>query len=205
MRKPKRSTLLIMIGFLPLLWLLLELFIMPHLMRGTWAEAMFGMGNYAKAQDLYSRQKAKAPSDSIATANLAKALYKRGQYSAAADSLRDMDSDDAGAATLYDLGNIAFQNEDYASSVDYYRRALLKNSGDWDTKANYELALRKLDEETPPSQNSGDEDKDDQQQQKPDESQKEDIENILNALDQKEALDRQNQNDAQPRPSRNWW
>lgn len=207
MKKPKHLKLtLIIVAILPLLVLLIESLLFPHLIKNSIADLLFNSGDYANAQDIYQKLNARADMDSIATANIAKTLYKQGSYPAALDSLKILErQSELGSDILYDLGNIAFQLERYQDALNYYKRALLQNPADYDLKANYELALRKLNQQNPPPpppQDGKDNEEDDQE---PDPARQEDLRNILEGLDQKESRDRQNQQQNREGSSGKWW
>ncbi len=205
MAKPKRLILILtIVAIAPLLLLLIETVLFPNLLKNSIADLLFKSGNYTAAQSIYQKLNNRADLDSIATANIAKTLYKQGSYPAARDSLGILErQSELGSDILYDLGNIAFQLERYQDALDYYKRALLQNPSDYDLKANYELALRKLNQQNPPPPppQGGEDNKD----QEPDPSRQEDLRNILEGLDQKESRDRQNQQNNREGSSGKWW
>ena len=201
----KKLKLAAWLALVPLIYLLLELLIAPKLGRSSLAELLFKNNAINAASELYKKNLSSSEEDSVASANYAKTLYKKGEYSAAQDSLQNiLRRENPGTDLLYDMGNIAFQQQKYQEALDYYKQALLRNPGDYDLKANYELTLRKLNQDKPPQSNPED-NQDEEEENKPETNNQEDIRNLLDALDQKESLDRQNQQKEQDNGVRNWW
>ncbi|MEF3694298.1 MAG: tetratricopeptide repeat protein [Candidatus Cloacimonadota bacterium] len=204
METKKKLRLAAWLALVPLLLLVLELLIAPKLGRSSLAELLFKRNAINSAAELYKKNLSGSEDDSVALANYAKTLYKKGEYSAAQDSLRRvLEHENPGTDLLYDMGNIAFQQEKYQEALDFYKQALLRNPEDYELKANYELALRKLNQDQPPQQKP--ENEEEQQEEQPESSDLDDIRNLLDALDQKESLDRQNQEKDQDGGVRNWW
>jgi tetratricopeptide (TPR) repeat protein len=205
METKKKLRLAAWLALIPLVFLLLELLFAPKLGRSSLAELLFKRNAINSASELYRKNLSGNEADSVASANFAKTLYKKGEYSAAQDSLQQLlRNENPGTDLLYDMGNIAFQQEKYQEALDYYKQALLRNPADYNLKANYELALRKLIQDKPP-QPKPEDNEDEQKEDQPETSNQEDIKNLLDALDQKESLDRQNQQQEQDSGVRNWW
>lgn len=191
--KSKRIVLIILLVLA--LLLLLELILRPEVFRNSLASALFNGERYQKAAELYAAN----GDDSTAKANLGKALYKEGRAEEAQAAFDEaLANSKAKAELYYDRGNAAFANKDYQAAVENYTESLLLDSGDKDAKANLELALRKLLENPPPPQQKQNEDK---QQDRSEEE----VRNILEALDNKEAQDRKEQQTQAPQRSENWW
>ncbi len=175
------------------LFLLAEVLLRNKAFTQSIAELLYRTKHYPTAEKVFSRNAAKG--DKVASANLAKSLYQQQRYGdAQSPSSEALSQDDDNAALNYDAGNIAYKQGDFQSALEHYRKALLKNPNDKDTKANYELALRKLQQQPPPKQD-----------EKKDEKQQEDIRNILGGLDNKESSDRKQQSLKQDIPPDKWW
>ncbi|MCB5253675.1 MAG: tetratricopeptide repeat protein [Candidatus Cloacimonadaceae bacterium] len=191
----KQKILLSILAFL-LLLLILELVLRPQVFRNSLGRELMNLKRYESAQKLFAKD---AENESAVSAgNLAKSRYKKGDFSEAESASEEALTKDPEAAALhYDRGNIAFQQEDYEAAVKSYEQALLSDPTDEDTKANLELALKKLDENPPPPE----------PEPEPDEEQRdeEEVRNILEALDNLEARERKNQNDRTPPKTQNWW
>lgn len=191
--KKHRSLILILI--LIVLLLALKLIFWPELLRNSLATELFKGKNYKKAAELF----AKNGSDSIAKANTGKALYKEGHPAEAAAAIDEALATAKDKAELYyDRGNAAFAERDYEAALQNYTESLLLNPQDQDAKANLELTLRKLKENPPPARS----DKDEKAEQ---ERSTEEVRKILEALDNKEAQDRKEQNPQAPHRTDNWW
>jgi len=180
-----------------LLFLAVELIFRHRSFVNSLAHELFRFERYQSAEKLLENSSSEDP---VGNANLAKSRYKQGEYDEAKTALEQaLKLDEDSPKLLYDMGNIAYEMEDYQAAVDYYSEALLRNPTDEDIKANLELALRKLDENPPPPPQ---EDPEDQEQ---DESRNEQYQNILDALDNLEAQDRQNRARRSPPKTENWW
>lgn len=158
------------------------------------ADLFYQAKRYSTAEKIFTRNGSKG--DKIASANLAKSLYKQERYADATGPSADaLAQDSIHSALNYDAGNIAYKQGDYQSALEHYRRALLQNPNDADTKANYELTMRKLQQQPPPPK----------QEENKDEKAQEDIRNILGGLDNKESSDRKQQRPNQDIPPDKWW
>lgn len=189
----KQKILLIVLAIL-LLLLILELTLRPQVFRNSLGRELLNLKRYESAEKLFARDAEKE--SAVAAGNLAKSRYKKGEYSEAESASEAALTKDPEAAALhYDRGNIAFQQEDYKAAVNSYEQALLRDLTDADTKANLELALKKLDENPPPPEPEPEDEKRDE----------EEVRNILEALDNLEARERKNQNDKTPPKTQNWW
>lgn len=193
--KKKQKIVLIILAFLMLL-LILELAFRSHVFFNSLGREMLNLKRYESAEKLFTRNQKKG--DAVAAGNLAKSRYKNENYTEAASASEDALSKDPDAAALhYDRGNIAFQQKDYQAAVNSFEEALFKDPTDEDSKANLELALRKLDENPPPP-----EPEPEPEEEKRDE---EEVRNILEALDNLEARERKDQSDKTPPKTQNWW
>nr|MDK2851307.1 hypothetical protein [Candidatus Cloacimonadota bacterium] len=183
-----------------LLFLAVEIIFRHRSFINSLANELFRFGRYESVEKLWDKHNKEE--DPVSNANLAKARYKQGKYDEAKDAMeKALKQDEDSADLLYDMGNIAFEKEDYQAAVEYYREALLKDPDDEDIKANLELALRKLDENPPPPQPK----KEDQDGTKQDETESDQYQNILEALDNLEAQVRQNRSHTSPPKADNWW
>ncbi len=195
MKKSRKIMLILLIVLL--LLLALEIVLRPRIFRNSLASALYSLKRYEDAGKLFERNQ--AGDDATASANLAKSLYKEDRLTAAEESAKranELDPEPAGP--YYDRGNIAFKEQDYQKAVDLFSEALLRAPDDEDIKANLELAIKKLEENPPPPQPES-QDQDQEQQAE------EDYRNILDALDNLEAQERQKQAQKSPPKTENWW
>jgi len=184
------------------LFLILQYFLMPKALSQSWAEAMYKSKKYPSADKVLSKNA--SGQDDIAKANLAKSKYQQGKYQDAETSAKAAltatpDSPDRN----YDLGDIAYRLGDYKTALEHFRKAMLKDPKDRDAKANYELALKKMQQQ-PQSKPQNQQNKQDKQQEQNQQKQQ-DIRNILGGLDSKESSDRKSNQAQGGAGGDKWW
>ncbi len=116
---------------------------------GNWHS---GRGEYEQAIQAYRAAQVAEPDNAVLYFNAAAALGGSGDIEAAVSSLDQAIArgDDALAASAFhNLGNLYFQQNDYANAIDAYQEALLRNPSDNDTRYNLELALLRSQMVTP--------------------------------------------------------
>ncbi|MDE6160142.1 MAG: tetratricopeptide repeat protein, partial [Muribaculaceae bacterium] len=190
----------------------------------------FEEGNFAKALENYEVALQLNPASQIATYNKALALLNM-----ATDDTKGTEHDprrqamellqQVGAAcektdsalaekAFYNLGNMAFNDEDYAQSIERYKQALRINPDNNRTRQNLRLAqLKKQEQEQNKDQDKQDQQQQQQQQQQQEQQQQEQqqqqqqqqqpmtqsAEQILQAMQNKENATRRKQKEpAQP-------
>jgi tetratricopeptide (TPR) repeat protein len=82
--------------------------------------------------------------------NTAAALYQMKKYKEALEEFSAIDPEKAGiprADFYYNLGNSLFRAQQYEKALQSYRKSLLENGGDMDAKKNYELTLKKIEDQ----------------------------------------------------------
>lgn len=157
-----------------------------------------------KGNSLYNKQKHKdaeieyrkalelEPGSNIAKYNLGNSLYRQGRFDEAMKMFDVVDRNKFNKKALgnsyHNLGNSYLQNKQYEQSIESYKKALINNPKDNDTKYNLEYARRMLQQQLQ-SQNqqqkqNQNNNKDNNQQQKQNQQQN----------DQKDNKDKQNQN-----------
>jgi len=154
--------------------------------------------DYGGAERQFRSNSLRPEADSIADANLARSLFKQGKYDQSEQTLDyylSKDERQHQSNAWYDRGNASFRQGKYQEALDDYRQTLLLDPTSEDARANYELALQKLQQ--------------DQQVQPPEtpqpDKQNEDILNRLRALDQLEAQKRQQQRKPTKSQGSKWW
>ncbi len=116
-----------------------------------------------KGNSLYNKQKFKDaeieyrkalefdPSSNIAKYNLGNAMYRQGQFDEAMKLYDIIDKNkfnkNALADSYHNLGNSYLQNKQYEQSIESYKKALLSNPKDKDTKYNLEYARKMLQQQ----------------------------------------------------------
>lgn len=201
--------LVIILCLLILAFVVFELLFRNNVYQHAKASSAFKKGNYKKAEMIW--QKARGGRDPIPENSLGKAQYRLGKY---------QDSEKSQAEALkrkkdssrynFDRGNAFYRQEKLDEALDAYRDAMLLDPKDQDAKSNYELVLYRKNHE-PPQAPEGKKDPPQQPtepENKPpqntDEQNK--FRNQLDALDQKEARERQNQSQSKPQKGGGkWW
>ncbi|MDD2228907.1 MAG: tetratricopeptide repeat protein [Candidatus Cloacimonetes bacterium] len=195
--KLKRKRLILILLLLIILGFILEFVARPKVISQSLAEFLYKTKRYSTADKIFTRNG--KDGDATASANMAKSLYKQDKYEDAQKySEQALSKANAKASLNYDSGNIAYKQGDYQAALEHYRKALLQNPKDADTKANYELALKQM-------QNQAQKQAPPKQEEKEDPKKQEEIKNILGGLDNKESSDRKQQNPQQGLPSTKWW
>lgn len=176
-------------------------------------------GNYAEAETYYKDALQEDPTSELAQFNLALTLLKQQTANKAqSDTLRLMSkgyfqtvagSSAADASLIensyYNLGNIAFDEEDYAGSIAMYKEVLRRNPDNIRARQNLRVAQIKLKDQ---QSNQGkdknqDQNQQNQQQQQEQEQQQQQNQNQQQKEDKKDNEQQQSsgsQNDQQEQP-----
>ena len=151
---------------------------------------LFNDKKYTEAEIEYRKALEANPSSEIATYNLGAALYKQQKWNDSRNEYRKIvqaSSDSLRAAhAWHNLGNISFQEKNYAQSIEEYKNALRRNPKDDETRYNLRLAQLLLKKQQQEQQNQDKNDDKDQQDKNKDQQK-----------DQKQ--DQQEQNNNQPK------
>ena len=137
---------------------------------------LFNDKKYTEAEIEYRKALEANPSSEIATYNLGAALYKQQKWNDSRNEYKkivQVSSDSLRAARAWhNLGNISFQEKNYAQSIEEYKNSLRRNPKDDETRYNLRLAqllLKKQQQEQNQNQdnkNQKDQNKDQQKDQK---------------------------------------
>lgn len=201
----KRQILALSLVISLLLLLLFELFFRPYAFYGSLGKELYKRSKYGKAKEMF--KKMPKEDDAIAFSNIAKSSYKEEDYEEAenySDQALSLADDDA--SSLYDSGNIAYQKGNYKEAIKRYEKALKLNPEDEDTRDNLELALKKL-AENPPASDDGEEEEERQKKDKDEEDEKreqDEFRKVLDALDNIETKQRNRKQEPNSRTER-WW
>ncbi len=174
---------------------------------------------FADAEVLYRKALEEVPSSETARFNLAASLIRQGgsadpnsgnnPLKAATEILQQLAKDAAdiniAEKAYYNLGNMAFNNQDYASSIELYKNALRKVPGDDRARENLRLAQLKRQEQQDQQQNQQNQDQQqqqqDQQQQNQDQQQQQNQDQQQNQnQDQQQQQQDQQQKDKDKKP-----
>lgn len=146
---------------------------------GSWLYAQDAKSLIHKGNELYSKQKyneaASAYSKSVekkgalpleGNFNLGDALYKQKKYDDAAQRFTDIGSSAASpavkAGAYHNLGNSLLESKKYQESIDAYKKALLNNPKDDETRYNLAYAQEKLKQQQQQNKKNNKNDKNNQ-------------------------------------------
>ena len=163
---------------------------------------------YAEAEVEYRKALQVAPSSAIAQFNLATALMRQGNATASQDShdnpmseaqaifenlAKNCPNRDLRGKASYDLGNIAYAQQQWAQAIEHYKNALRCNPNDDHARDNLRLAqLKKQQQDQNKNQNKNQDQNKDQDKQ--DKNQNKDQNKDQQHKDQdKQDQDKQNQ------------
>mgnify|MGYP001034222064 CR=1 FL=1 len=124
------------------------------------ADELYQEGRFQEAGQRYNELDMEHPNDLRYRYNRGCAAYQAGDYksagaafssvmrrvNAAGDSKDDL-HEELRSKALYNLGNVAFQQGDFGSAAGYYKEAMGNDEIAPDARHNFELALRRLEEE----------------------------------------------------------
>ena len=107
---------------------------------------LFNDKKYTEAEIEYRKALEANPSSEIATYNLGAALYKQQKWNDSRNEYRKIvqaSSDSLRAAhAWHNLGNISFQEKNYAQSIEEYKNALRRNPKDDETRYNLRIKIK---------------------------------------------------------------
>lgn len=148
---------------------------------------LYEQKKFADAEVAYRKALESVPTSQIAQFNLAASLLRQGgtadpnngnnPVATATEILQKLaqESTDAHLAgkSFYNLGNLAFNSQDYSKSIELYKNSLRKNPDDNKARENLRLAQLKIKEQQQQQQNQ-DKNKDQNQDQNQDKDQNKD-------------------------------
>ena len=124
-----------------------------HIVEGN---RLYREERFADAEVAYRKALEENAMNEIAQFNLAASLLRQGsssgetQKEAAAilqNLTRDAENISIAEKAFYNLGNIAFNSQDYAKSIELYKNTLRRNPDNNDARDNLRLAQKKLQEQ----------------------------------------------------------
>ncbi|MCH5234048.1 MAG: tetratricopeptide repeat protein [Muribaculaceae bacterium] len=111
---------------------------------------------------------------------------------------------DLASKANYNLGNVAFNSEDYKKAIDYYKQSLRLNPEDENARRNLRIAQLKIqNEDQNQDQNQDQEQNEDQQDQQDQQDQNQDQNEDQNQDQQDQNQDQQDQENQQPQSNLN--
>lgn len=157
---------------------------------------------YADAEVAYRKALQENAMNEIAQFNLAAALLRQGSASGETQKeattilqnlTRDAENISIAEKAFYNLGNIAFNSQDYARSIDLYKNALRKNPDNDQARENLRLAQKRLQEQ----QNNQNQDQNKDQDKKDQDKDKQQNQNQNKNQDQNKDQDKKDQQQQQ--------
>ena len=146
---------------------------------------LYRQKRYAEAETMYKKALSFSPNSEVARFNLASALIRQAGSTDAnngntplSDAMQLLTDLEANAQNMqivekaaYDLGNLAFNQQNYQGAIDHYKNALRKNPDNDKARENLRLAQKKLEEQNKnqdknKDQQNKDQNKDQDQQNK---------------------------------------
>lgn len=178
----------------------------------------YNKGDYPKAETFYKNALQEDPNSDIAMFNLAMSLIRqsKGQQPGqqAAEQNTDKYSDPGellksvagntnnkllASKAFYNLGNVAFARQDYATSIEMYKEALRGNPDDIKARQNLRVAQLKYRDQ----QKNQDQNKDQNQQNQQDQKNQDQQNQQQNQQNKDQNQDKQNQQDKKDQNQQN--
>ena len=133
----------------------------------------FSDGDFPAASEQYQDAQTRAPQSPEIAYNLGNALYRQGNFAAAAEQLRRAAAGGVavGSQSWYNLGNALFKSQNLEEAAAAYRRALALAPDDRDAKINFEKTLQAMRDRQQQPQDKQQQKQDDQQKQQPQDEQ----------------------------------
>jgi tetratricopeptide (TPR) repeat protein len=122
----------------------------PAARRNQKGMEAYRQGQYAAALEQFLSAKGLRPAAQPLKFNTAAALYQLKKFKEALDEFGSIDESKLGAnsaALHYDLGNVHYRLGDYAKALESYKRSLRLDPDDVACKKNFELTLKRLQEQ----------------------------------------------------------
>ncbi len=165
---------------------------------------LYNEQRYADAEVAYRKALQENAMNEIAQFNLAASLLRQGsasgetqkEASAILQNLtRDAENISIAEKAFYNLGNIAFNSQDYAKSIELYKNALRKNPDNDKARENLRLAQKRLEDQQnqdqKQDQNQDKQDQDKKDQDKQDQNKNQNQNNDQNKDDKKDQQQQQ--------------
>ncbi len=159
----------------------------PGYVHNHKANQLFDGGKYQAALQEYIQALSLRDNSPQVKYNMGNAFVKSGRVKDAIKTYKDLLSeapDDLRPRLFYNTGNALYNAKKYKEAAGFYRKTLLADPGDRWAKENYEMSLKKIQEQKQQQKQQDDKKKDDkkkddkkqqdQKQNKPDQQKKQD-------------------------------
>lgn len=173
----------------------------------------FAEKKYTNAEADYRISQSKFPKKAIASYNLGNSIYRQKQAAEAkfqfAKAIKVAKSKTDKHKAFHNLGNCLMTEKNYEGAVDAYKNALRNNPNDEETRYNFALAKKMLENNPPKSEDNKNKNKDknkDKKEDKKDQDNKDKNDKDKDKNDQKKDGDKnkdqqdKNNNNGQPKP-----
>ncbi|HLW63548.1 MAG TPA: tetratricopeptide repeat protein [Flavobacterium sp.] len=151
----------------------------------------FGIKNYTEAEQSYRKAAAKDKENTSALYNKANSIYRMESMNEAVSSyqtaLKNAQTKEEKHRIFHNMGNAFMNLKDYRNAVEAYKNALRNKPSDEETRYNYALAKKMLED----NQDQDNQNEDNKQDQQNEQDQNQDDQN----QDQKDNEDKQDQKD----------
>lgn len=155
----------------------------------------FGIKNYTEAEQSYRKAAAKDKENTSALYNKANSIYRMQSMNEAVSSyqtaLKNAQTKEEKHRIFHNMGNAFMNLKDYRNAVEAYKNALRNKPSDEETRYNYALAKKMLEDNQDQDNQNEDNKQDQQNEEQKEQDQNQDDQN----QDQKDNEDKQDQKD----------
>jgi tetratricopeptide (TPR) repeat protein len=165
--------------------LIIIILLVPFLVSWHWFEPVakknqkgieaYQAQDYQEALNQFVSAKGERPDSAQLKNNTASALYQMKKYKEAREEFSKVDPEKttlSKADFYYNLGNSFFRLNQFGKALENYKKSLIANPVDMAAKKNYELTLKKLEEQKKKNQQKKKQDKDKKDKKKDQQKQK---------------------------------
>ena len=141
------------------------------------ANAEYAEKKYAESEANYRISNSKFANRSVSPYNLGNSIYKQNQIAEAkfafVKAIEKAKTKTQKHKVFHNLGNVLMKEKNYSDAVEAYKNALRNDPKDEETRYNYALAKKKLEENPPKGDDKKDKDKQDDKKKQEDKDKKE--------------------------------
>ena len=138
---------------------------------------LYNSNQFDKAREFYEKILLERKEDAIASFGLGSTAFQQNDYSSAMkgfESALNTDNMELKSSAYYNMANVLAENQRLEESLAFYRKSLVLNPNDLDSKINYELVKFRLQEQRNDENQESNEDKDSNKDQSNDQNQSKD-------------------------------
>jgi Ca-activated chloride channel family protein len=164
-------------------------------------EELYQQGHYKKAEQAFIKKDMDHPKDVRNRYNRGCASFQNANYEGASaafrSALKRTDDKQISFSSAYNLGNSLFKQGDFQGAAQAFKQAIKINPGDEDSKYNYGLALKTIEE------NQKKEKEEEKQQKNQDQNQEQEQEQEQNKAQDKKNKDDRKKDDSHKKHDKN--